>query len=242
MIRLDKYLCDSTELTRLFARRVLHQSRVTVNGVVTKAASAAVKDNDVVCLDGNVLTLRGPRYIMLHKPAGFACSTQDEEHPSALNLLDIDKCDQLHFAGRLDADTTGLVLITDDGSWSHRITSPRKACSKRYRVVLAEPVSSDLADTFAAGLQLRGETTLTLPAKLELIAPDASPEKPTSDQVYLTLQEGRYHQVKRMFGAAGNRVVALHRDQIGGITLDPELEPGEWRYLTKEEVDCFRSG
>lgn len=239
MLRLDKFLCDCTELTRSLAKKVIHKGRVTVNGSVTKDAGHWVKDEDEVCLDGNRLSLRGPMYIMLHKPAGFTCSTQEETHPSALDLLDVDKPDALHFAGRLDVDTTGLVLITDDGQWSHRVTSPRHGCDKRYRVELADPIGTDLIPVFAEGIVLRGEETPTLPATLELI-PDTSLPDGQTRQAWLTLQEGRYHQVKRMFGAVGNRVVNLHRDQIGPVRLDPELAPGEWRYLTEDEINDLR--
>ncbi len=240
-MRLDKYLCESTELTRSLARSVLRQDRVTVNGQVCRNGALSVQEGDTVCLDGNTMARRGPRYIMLHKPAGFACSSEEGDHPSALNLLDIDKAEGLHFAGRLDADTTGLVLLTDDGQWSHRITSPRRGCEKRYRAELAQAVTTELAARFATGLLLRGEDSPTLPAQLELISEQSDTvEIPlSSTRVYLTLREGRYHQVKRMFGAAGNRVVALHRDRIGKIVLDADLQPGEWRYLTPEEIACF---
>lgn len=235
MLRLDKFLCDCTELTRSLAKKVIHKGRVSVNGIVIKDAGHAVKDRDIVCLDGNSLQLRGPTYIMLHKPEGFTCSTQEETHPSALDLLDVDKPDSLHFAGRLDVDTTGLILITDDGQWSHRITSPKHRCDKRYRVELADPIDIKLISVFADGIQLRGEELATLPAKLELIPDETLPQGQTR-QAYLTLQEGRYHQVKRMFGALGNKVVALHRGRIGDLTLDPELAPGEWRYLNDDEI------
>jgi 16S rRNA pseudouridine516 synthase len=164
---------------------------------------------------------------MLNKPADFICSTTDESHPSVLRLLDIEKPQNLHIAGRLDVDTTGLVLITDDGQWSHAITSPKKECGKRYRAELADPIDESAVKQFAEGIQLRNETVLTRPAKLEIISPH---------EVVVTLHEGKYHQVKRMFAALGNKVVELHREAVGHIELDDELEPGEWRYLTDEEA------
>ncbi|MGL5359962.1 MAG: pseudouridine synthase, partial [Shewanella sp.] len=129
--------------------------------------------------------------------------------------------------GRLDADTTGLVLITSDGQWSHRITSPKKECVKRYLVDLAEPVDSSVTALFAAGVQLRGEEGLTKPAILEILSPL---------RVRLSITEGKYHQVKRMFAAVGNHVVGLHRERIGQIELDAALALGEWRYLTAAEI------
>jgi pseudouridine synthase len=127
----------------------------------------------------------------------------------------------------LDIDTTGLVLMTDDGQWSHRITSPRHHCEKTYRVMLESPVSDSTAQQFADGVQLHNEKDLTRPAVLEVITPT---------EVRLTISEGRYHQVKRMFAAVGNRVVGLHRERIGAIALDDDLEPGEYRPLTAEEI------
>ncbi|XNM88129.1 16S rRNA pseudouridine(516) synthase RsuA [Escherichia coli] len=134
---------------------------------------------------------------------------------------------KLHAAGRLDIDTTGLVLMTDDGQWSHRITSPRHHCEKTYLVTLESPVADDTAEQFAKGVQLHNEKDRTKPAVLEVITPT---------QVRLTISEGRYHQVKRMFAAVGNHVVELHRERIGGITLDADLAPGEYRPLTEEEI------
>ena len=230
-MRLDKYLCESTELSRAEAKRLLRGGEVTCDGKVIKTGSHKVPAGAEVRIEGHLLSLCGPRYIMLHKPVDFICSTRDEDYPSVLNLLDIGKVDILHIAGRLDADTTGLVLITDDGQWSHQVTSPKKACGKRYRVQLAEPASNELVDLFARGLELRSEKVITKPAQLEILSPT---------EVLLTITEGRYHQVKRMFAACGNRVMTLHRECMGHIELDEDLEPGQWRYLTEEEIYSVR--
>lgn len=167
---------------------------------------------------------------MLYKPEGFVCSHEDGFNHTAFVLLDEVKMDELHFAGRLDVDTTGLVLITDDGKWSHRITSPKHKCDKTYRVWLADPIGSDYAEKLAAGVQLRNEKELTLPAQMTIVNAD-------ENEVLLTIHEGKYHQVKRMFAALGNKVEQLHRERIGAIELDENLEPGEYRYLTQEEID-----
>jgi len=181
-----------------------------------------------VAFDGNVLEQQnGPRYFMLNKPQGYVCSTDDPDHPTILYFIDEPVAHKLHAAGRLDIDTSGLVLLTDDGQWSHRITSPKHHCEKTYLVTLEQPLAPDTADNFQAGVQLHGEKNLTRPATLEQIS---------EHQVRLTISEGRYHQVKRMFAAVGNHVVALHRERIGAITLDDALEPGEYRPLTPEEV------
>lgn len=164
---------------------------------------------------------------MLNKPLGTVCSNVADGYPSVLSLLDIDKAQELLIAGRLDHDTTGLVLITDDGQWLHRVTSPNKHFGKRYRVQLADPIQPGLVELFAKGVALKGDVELTLPAELTLLS---------TNEVLLTLHEGRYHQVKRMFGAVGNKVIGLHREKIGAICLDNGLELGEWRYLTDTEI------
>lgn len=135
---------------------------------------------------------------------------------------------ELHIAGRLDADTTGLVLITDDGRWSFNITRPNQGCEKVYRVGLSRPIADDVAIKFEQGIQLQGEKKLTAPAILDVIS---------QKEVLLTITEGKFHQVKRMFAAVGNRVVSLHRERIGQINLDVAI--GQWRYLSTDEIASF---
>lgn len=229
-MRLDKFLCDALGATRREATKTLHTKTVTVNGIMVKSGATKITEECVVEWQGNELRVHGPRYIMLYKPEGFVCSHEDGSNQTAFELLDEIKMDKLHFAGRLDVDTTGLVLITDDGQWSHRITSPKHKCQKTYRVWLVEPVEDDYVEKFKEGIHLKSETGLTLPAHLDVRA-----EK----EVLLTIHEGKYHQVKRMFAALGNKVEALHREKIGEIEMDEELELGEYRYLTQEEVDSI---
>ena len=162
----------------------------------------------------------------MHKPLNTVCSNVDEVYPCIFNYIDIDKASDLHIAGRLDADTTGLILITDDGRWSFNIISPNRQCKKVYRVGLRDVISDDVYLKFKNGVQLQGENKLTLPAKLNIVNPK---------EVLLTITEGRHHQVKRMFAAVGNRVVSLHREKIGKISLD--IKVGQWRYLTIDEVN-----
>ncbi|MCV2402514.1 pseudouridine synthase [Marinomonas sp. C2222] len=228
-MRLDKLLCKSTELTKPEAIQCIHAGDVLVNGMLAVNEAMQVHENNVVLLNGVKLVPRAFRYLLLHKPANTVCSNIDEAYPSVFHCLDIDKVSELHIAGRLDADTTGLVLITDDGRWSFHITSPKNACRKVYRVGLSRAMSNDAAadisEKFAKGIQLQGEDKLTLPADLEILTPK---------EVLLTITEGRFHQVKRMFAAVGNRVVSLHREQIGDVYLDVEV--GQWRYLTEPEI------
>jgi len=252
-MRLDKFICKSTELTRNEAKKLLKSGEVRVNGEIAKNAAMQVHENNTITIDDQVLTARTSRYFMLHKMVDSICSNVDEVYPSVLNFIDVDKAFDLHIAGRLDADTTGLVLITDDGRWSHNVISPKKDCQKTYRVWLRNAIvdnqATELIELFNQGIQLQGEAALTRPAKLELVythgdynteesidGVDMS-EKSTSE-VLLTITEGKYHQVKRMFAAVGNRVVGLHREKIGGIELG-ELALGEWRALTEDEIALF---
>ncbi|MEZ9072863.1 pseudouridine synthase [Vibrio splendidus] len=230
-MRLDKYLCKSTDLTKPEAIEHIHNGEVNVNNKTVTDESTQVHESNTILLNGTLLKLREFRYLLMHKPAGTICSNIDEAYPSLFNYIEIEKASELHIAGRLDADTTGLVLITDDGRWSFNITLPTKSCKKVYRVTLSRDIKDDVADKFKAGIQLQGEQKPTRPAELEVI---------TSKEVLLTITEGKFHQVKRMFAAVGNRVVGLHREQIGDVRLD--VEAGQWRYLTKAEVDSFQLG
>ncbi|WP_102551955.1 pseudouridine synthase [Vibrio splendidus] len=230
LMRLDKYLCKSTELTKLEAIERIQNGAVIVNSETVTDESTQVHESNDIQLNGTALKLREFRYILMHKPAGTICSNIDEVYPSLFNYLDLDKASELHIAGRLDADTTGLVLITDDGRWSFNITLPTKSCKKVYRVTLSRDIKDDVADKFKAGVQLQGEKAPTRPAELEVLSPK---------EVLLTITEGKFHQVKRMFAAVGNRVVGLHREQIGEVSLD--VEEGQWRYLTNDEVASFSS-
>ncbi len=229
-VRLDKFLCDALGATRKEATKILKSGEVTVNEQVVKSGAIKVTDESIVEWQGREIKMQGPRYIMLYKPDGFVCSHEDGFNHTAFVLLDEVKMEDLHFAGRLDVDTTGLVLITDDGQWSHRITSPKHKCEKTYRVWLADAIGDDYAEKLAQGIELRNEKEATLPAKMEIV--DAS-----NNELLLTISEGKYHQVKRMFAALGNKVDQLHRERIGDIVLDDDLEPGEYRYLTQEEID-----
>lgn len=227
-MRLDKFIAQQLGISRAIAGREIRASRITVDGEIVRNAAFKLLPEHEVEFDGNPLAQQnGPRYFMLNKPQGYVCSTDDPDHPTVLYFLDEPVAHKLHAAGRLDIDTTGLVLMTDDGQWSHRITSPRHHCEKTYRVTLDVPVSPETAEQFANGIQLHNEKDLTKPATLEVITPT---------DVRLTISEGRYHQVKRMFAAVGNHVVGLHRERIGEIALDPDLQPGEYRPLTEEEI------
>lgn len=230
-MRLDKFVCKSTEYTKAEAIQLIHDGQLTVNGAAIMDEAAQVHENNTITLHGECLKARGFRYLLMHKPLDTICSNVDEGYPSLFNSLEIEKVSELHVAGRLDADTTGCVLITDDGRWTFDIIRPSNNCQKVYRVGLSRPLSEGLIEQFKKGLQLHGESKLTRPAVLQILGPN---------EARLTLTEGKYHQVKRMFAAVGNRVRTLHREKIGAITCDVPL--GEWRYLTNDEVKSFAAG
>lgn len=233
-MRLDKFVSASTGLSRKEAARAIRAEEIEIDGVPCKKAAQPVAEEDAISWLGQRLEIIGKRYIMLHKPAGVVSSSKDPIHPSVFVLLDEPKQEDLHCVGRLDVDTTGLLLVTDDGQWSHRITSPKKGCAKTYIATLADALdsvaSTAATKSFAEGVMLRGEEQPTEPAELKMI--DAHTAR-------LTIVEGRYHQVKRMFAAIGNKVTALHRESVGQLTLDPTLQPGEYRHLSAQEVAEF---
>ncbi len=230
MIRLDKFLCETVGVTRTQAARLLKEKRITLDGNIVKSGAIKIAEDADVEFDGAALKLSGPRYFMMNKPEGYVCSHEDASNPTVFVLLEEVNAEKLHIAGRLDCDTTGLLLLTDDGQWSHRVTSPKHKCDKTYRVWLDDPIEDDVAEQFAEGIMLRGEDAETLPAQMTVVG-----EK----EVLLTIHEGKYHQVKRMFAAVGNRVVGLHRETVGALVLDEALEPGEYRLLTADEVAQF---
>lgn len=227
--RLDKFLTATTDLTRSLAKKALGRGEVSVNGEVAKNPALQIAITDKVCWLGESLKPVGLRYLLLNKPLGYECSNKSSHHPLVIDLLgDLVGRERISTVGRLDVNTTGLLLLTDDGQWLHRIISPKYQTEKVYQAKLAEPLIADAEARVAAGLELEGDKLPTLPAKLERINPQL---------VTLTLTEGRYHQVRRMFAALGNHVEALHREAVGGLVLDEqELAPGEWRALTSAEI------
>lgn len=230
-MRLDQRIASSSELSRKDARRAVISGRVTVNGARCKRASTHIGEQDQVMLDDRLLVLPGDLYLMMNKPSGVISATTDSRQPTALDLLPADLARHVHIAGRLDKDTTGLLLLTSDGQWSHQVTSPRRDCAKTYRVTLGEPLSEDARQLLERGVKLHGEDKPTLPAQV-LVCSETTIE--------LTLREGRYHQVKRMLAAVGNHVEGLHRLSVGAILLDETLAPGQYRALTEGEVSAIR--
>ena len=228
--RLDKLLGDSGRASRSEARALIRAGRVTVNGRV--AADGGEKYDpaaDVICLDGEALNCSPFRSFVLHKPAGVLSATEDPSLPTVLDLLPPElRRLGLFPVGRLDRDVTGLLVLTNDGDLAHAVISPKKHVPKRYLARLDGPVGPADIAAFAAGLTLE-DGTLCRPA---LLVPEA--EDPCRCRV--TVYEGRFHQVKRMFLCRGRRVLRLCRERVGGLELPPELEPGQFRELSGEEL------
>jgi 16S rRNA pseudouridine516 synthase len=166
-------------------------------------------------------------HLMLHKPAGIVSATKDAEHQTVIDLIDDPDKESLHLVGRLDRNTSGLVLLTNDGSWSKALMNPSRKVPKVYRVKTRDPIPVEAVGRFLEGFHFHTEDLVTLPAKLEILS---------EREARLTLHEGRYHQIKRMFHRIGNQVTALHREQIGAIKLPENLAPGAWRFLSPAEI------
>jgi 16S rRNA pseudouridine516 synthase len=228
-MRLDRFLGNLPNFSRQDVRHLLVSGRVCVDGQPVRDGRSEVRVFSRIELDGQPLQAgKVARYLMLHKPVGVVSATEHPEHRTVLDLLE--EPQDLHLAGRLDLNTSGLLLLTNDGQWSRRATSPGSKQPKVYRVETRDEIDPACVDVFARGLYFAYEDLTTLPAVLEILAPR---------QARLTLFEGRYHQIKRMFGHFRNPVVSLHRQSVGAIELDPQLAPGQYRALTEQEVASF---
>lgn len=227
-MRVDRFLSNLPRFNRQQVRLLLVERRVRIDGQTVSDPHAQVREFSRVEVDDEVLQAGRPaRYFMLHKPPGCVSATRDPQHPTVLDWLDEPDKDDLHIAGRLDFNTTGLMLITNDGAWSRRLTQPQTKLPKIYYVETEQIITAEYADTFARGLYFAFEDLTTQPAELTLLGPRSA---------RLSIVEGRYHQVKRMFGHFNNKVLRLHRERMGPLTLDAHLEPGQYRALSLEEV------
>ncbi len=227
-MRVDRFLSNLPRFNRQQVRVLLVERRVSVDGVAVSDPHHEVREFSRVCVDAEVLQAgRAARYFMLHKPPGCVSATSDPQHRTVLDLLDEPDKDELHIAGRLDFNTTGLMLITNDGQWSRRLTQPQTKLPKVYLVQTEQDIGPHYAATFTAGVYFAFEDLTTQPADLQLLGPRTA---------RLSIIEGRYHQVKRMFGHFNNKVTGLHRERMGPLVLDPSLAPGEYRALSEEEI------
>lgn len=233
-MRLDKYLAETAQCTRSEAKALLAKGRVTVNGAVCKKGDTQLKAADAVAVDGRALDYQQFVYLMLNKPEGVVSASRDKKDTTVVDLVAADfPRRELFPAGRLDKTSTGFVLLTDDGALAHDILSPAHHVEKQYVVTLDTPLTDAMRRGFAAGVTLTDGETMA-PAGVEPLAGDGL-------TVQVTLRQGVYHQIKRMFGVFDAGVNALHRESIGGVALDPALAPGQWRELTAEEVERLRT-
>lgn len=235
-MRLDKYVSGALFLSRRDASRAIAKGRVTVNGVTVKDGARQLAGGDTVACDGEVISYTEFVYLMLNKPAGYITATEDAkrgEHvvneliPEALHRRGVFP------VGRLDRDTTGLLIITDDGASAHRALSPKHHVKKTYRFTASPELTEDMKARIESGVDIgerdgMGRTVLTAPAE---IIGDA-----------ITITEGKFHQIKRMFAAVGSEITSLRRVSFAGIVLDADLEEGQWRYLCDDEIDLFKGG
>lgn len=231
MIRLDKYLADMGLGTRSELKKIIRSGRVQVDGIPAKKPEEKIDfEKQVVTLDGEVICYQKLEYYMLHKPAGVVSATRDNKEKTVLDLLEGQKRKDLFPVGRLDKDTEGLLLLTNDGNLAHRLLAPGKHVDKVYFAKIEGAVTEEDVQVFAQGVDI-GDEDVTLPAKLNI---QKSGEE---SEIFLTIQEGRFHQVKRMFEAVGKKVTYLKRMSMGGLQLDETLLPGCYRPLTKEELE-----
>ncbi len=232
--RLDKVIAACCLKTRSGAQQLIRAGRVAVDGAVCKQGASHVDtDKQNIALDGTRVQGDGYAYVLLHKPAGVVSATRDNANPPVLSLLpDCYQTIGLGVVGRLDIDTEGLLLLTNNGALAHRLTSPRHHVPKRYLAELEVPPTAEDVAAFAAGMDL-GDF-VSLPAQLEYT--------PGSTTCHVVLLEGKFHQVKRMFAARGNRVVYLKRVQMGPLVLEEDLKVGQWRPLQTGEIAALLEG
>lgn len=230
-MRLDQWLSKALGISRADAKRTIkHQHLTDADGKLLDKPNFHIDENQHLLLNDELICLPKTAYWLLHKPQNTVCSHDDDGYPSVLRLLPHSH-EKLIFAGRLDADTTGLLLVSNDGQWCHRVSHPKHEHKKTYRVELAETLSEQNIKQLEQGVLLHGEDKVTLPSQIEKL----------DDTLYrITITEGKYHQVKRMFAAVGNKVLALHREAIGSLVLNSDtLAEGEYRALSQQEIDYF---
>jgi 16S rRNA pseudouridine516 synthase len=229
--RLDRFLIKNMQLSNRDVRLLLAQNKIIVDQQLAISMNQSVDEYTQVTVDGQVIRANKPSYIKLHKPKGFVSATKDRVHKTVIDLLPSSSPDNLHIAGRLDFNSTGLILLTNDGRWSRKLSLPESDIDKRYRVTLDKPIYQEIIDIFATGIYFSFENITTLPTALVAI---------DNNTVEVILKEGKYHQIKRMFGHFQIEVLNLHRLSIGNLYLERSLQEGDSRNLTtREVVDIF---
>lgn len=240
LIRLDKFLADSGAGTRSQVKDIVKKGRITVNGVVVKKSDIKVDtDKDSVCMDGKDMQHEEFEYFLLNKPQGVISATTDSEHKTVVELIKDAKRRDLFPVGRLDKDTEGFLLITNDGALANSLLAPGKHVEKTYEAKVTGVVDGDIIKNFSDGLDI-GDDKMTAPARLENLGVVALGNEVEGSYVRITITEGRYHQIKRMFNAVGMEVLYLKRISMGPLVLDEGLKCGEYRRLTEDEVTLLK--
>lgn len=234
LMRLDKYLVEMNKGSRTQIKDAAKKGRIQVNGVLEKKTERKIDpETDEVTFDGQAVSYRAMEYIMLYKPQGVISATEDKRHRTVIDLLSGENRSDLFPVGRLDIDTEGILLLTNDGDLTHRLLAPGKHVDKVYFARIEGKLPETAVEQMAAGLTLTDGTPV-MPGKLEILK-----QWEKGAEILLTIQEGKFHQVKRMFEALGCQVVFLKRLSMGSLKLDPELKPGEYRPLTEEELELL---
>ena len=229
--RIDRYISKRCNINRRDIKLMLAQGRIVINGEVIREITTIVEEFDCVVLEGEILQDKQAVYIMMNKPIGVVSATKDQLHKTVIDLLPANVGGHdLHIVGRLDLNTSGLLLLTNDSRWSRKLMSPEAKVNKVYQVILENEVSEETVSAFAAGMYFSFEDITTLPAQLKILSHNVAE---------VILMEGKYHQIKRMFGRFRNPVLALHRSSIGNLALDVSLAAGESRALTSVEVSAI---
>lgn len=235
-MRLDKYLAEMGVGTRQEVKKQIRQGKAAVNGTVVKAADTKIDEtSDEVTISGRNISYVSYEYYMLNKPAGVVSATEDRRDTTVIDLIKEKKRKDLFPVGRLDKDTEGLLLITNDGDLAHRLLAPKKHVDKVYYAKIDGMVTEEDVKRFAEGIDIGAEEEeMTRPAKLDIM------RSAEESEIRLTIHEGKFHQVKRMFLAVGKEVTYLKRERMGTLCLDENLKPGEYRLLTEEEIENVR--
>lgn len=235
-MRLDKYLGNSGVGTRKEIKEFLKKRKIKVNDKIVIDGSIKIKEyEDVIKFEDNIVEYKPFVYIMLNKPSGVISATEDKRHKTVIDILENNyKTYNIFPIGRLDIDTEGLLLLTNDGQLSHNLLSPNKHVDKKYYVELKTEITAEMIEKLENGIKLE-ENFITKNAKIEVIKDEKNIEKDLK-KVFITITEGKFHQVKRMFKAVNNEVLYLKRVQMGNLKLDKKLSLGEYRELTENEL------
>ena len=232
-MRIDKYLANMNVGSRKEVHQLIKKGIVAVNGTTVKTPKQQVKESDQVTVNGDAVAYQKYHYFLLNKPKGVLSATEDRSQPTVISILaPQDRYQGIVPVGRLDKDTTGLLLLTNDGQLNHELLAPGKHVDKVYRAEIAGVANEATVKTFASGMTL-GDGTKLQPAELKILSQDEEHDRSTTE---IKIREGKYHQIKRMFGAVGMKVVELERISMGKLTLPPSLKRGEYLELKLEDI------